>query len=218
MFGRAQFQFDHSIQAQVGSSRGQRLKEGRFSPTSLSRASYPRLSQAAGSRKFALGLFAAAGDEAGEKRAAGGLADGVVAEVEADPHLFADVGQRRWQVRRCMKSTSPRFISAVTTRSRARSWSWIKWPTPLNKQWCNSPVAVAAGDDFDTAVLAEGISQRHPHGEHVGLVGLGQDHAVVLMPGGGTDGEAAMRPWWSLGIPGKYCSGGLMRMCWTGLE
>ena len=52
------------------------------------------------------------------------------------------------------------------------------------------PIAVAAGDNFDTAVLAEGIGQRHPHGEHVSLVGLGQNHAVVLMPGRGTDGEA----------------------------
>ena len=40
MFGRAQFQLDHGVQAQVGSSNGQRLKEGKFSPVSLSRASY----------------------------------------------------------------------------------------------------------------------------------------------------------------------------------
>jgi len=33
-------------------------------------------------------------------------------------------------------------------------------------------VAMAAGDDFDTAVLAEGVGQRHPHGEHIGLVGF----------------------------------------------
>ena len=42
-----------------------------------------------------MGIFAAAGDKAGEERPAGGLAGGAVAEVEADPHLLADVGQRR---------------------------------------------------------------------------------------------------------------------------
>ena len=53
------------------------------------------------------------------------------------------------------------------------------------------PFAVAAGYYFDAAVLAKGVGQRHPHGEHVGLVGFGQNHAVVLMPGRGTDGEAS---------------------------
>ena len=37
----------------------------------------------------------------------------------------------------------------------------------------------------------KGIGQRHPHSEHVGLVGFGQDHAVILVPRRGSDGEAS---------------------------
>ena len=51
------------------------------------------------------------------------------------------------------------------------------------------PVAVASGDDFDAAVFAKGVGQRHPNGEHLGFIGFGQNHTVVLMPGCGADVE-----------------------------
>ena len=69
------------------------------------------------------------------------------------------------------------------------------------------PFAVAAGYYFDAAVLAEGVGQRHPHGEHVGLVGLGQDHAIVLMPGRGTHGEACDAAVMVLGDTGQVLLG-----------
>ena len=69
------------------------------------------------------------------------------------------------------------------------------------------PVAMAARDNFDTAVFAEGVGQRHPHGEHVGLVGLGQNHAIVLVPGRGTHGEAGNAAVVVLGDTGQVLLG-----------
>ena len=40
---------------------------------------------------------------------------------------------------------------------------------------------MAARPNHQTAILDRGIPQRKPDREHVGLVGLGQNHAVVLV-------------------------------------
>ena len=58
---------------------------------------------------------------------------------------------------------------------------------------CAQPAPVAAGHHLQRSRFHRRVVQREPHGEHVGVVGLGRHDAVILVPAGGADYRSAVR-------------------------
>ena len=165
-------------QAQAGASPFQRNGFGASRRTGRP-GGRPELPPGAAT-ELRLGVLAAARDEAGEHRPARRLADRVVAQVEApaDPvGVFVSepcLVSGRW--------SSTRRASVGSGAARRRSTA-----SGIETDRCRAvegqPVAVLAPLVDEAAVLDGRVGHRRPDRDRVGVVGLGQDDALVLVPG-----------------------------------
>lgn len=133
-----------------------------------------------------------AGDKAGEDIATGGLADGIVAQVEAPAHVVAVVGQRavdgvageEEHVAGLHRHRHSRFhIHKLLGDAQAAGMAGAVGVQAR---------AMALGHNLQTAVFERRLIEWKPHRQHLGRIGFGQNHAAILVPVGGADQRLAV--------------------------
>jgi hypothetical protein len=110
------------------------------------------------------------------------LTDGVVAEIEADSDLAAEVRQRTVQ-RQFVDEEHIAWLHRKRSSTVAGSDQLRDLETPWSgRTVVEETMSMRPGYDLETSVFDTGVAEREPDSEHLGVICLREDHTVVLVP------------------------------------